>query len=229
VQEGAANAASEASVAAQSAARSAARSAAAAAESTAQSAAAAAQSTAQSAAAAAQSTAQSAAQQAAQRAQQAAAGINEGLRAGTVSARNWVAPRLETVADYTTSTVAPAVSDAVVHTVAPRVAAALRTTAKQVSVEPPRRSKVRSVLTWTALTTAVLAGAAAAGTVVWRRYRAAMAADTEPDVAMPGTDDVTAAGGAAAATDAPAAGKADLADDATSQNGTAPHSAKSNW
>jgi hypothetical protein len=144
-----------------------------------------AQSAAQQAAQTASEAAAQAAQSAALGAQQAAASLNAGLRAGSLSARSWMAPRLENAADFTTSTMAPAVSDALVKNVAPRVAAALRSTARQVSPEPKRsRSSLRSALTWTALTAAVLAGAGALGTLVWRRYRAAMAADSEPDTEL---------------------------------------------
>ena len=139
-------------------------------------------------------SAASAAQGAAQRAQVAAASANAGLRAGTRSARRWVAPRLESAADYTTSTVAPAVSDTVTKTVAPRVSAALRTTARQVSPEDMRsRSSFRSGLAWTALSAAAMAAAGAIGTLIWRRYRAAMAADTEPDTVIHSVSDDSAA------------------------------------
>jgi len=141
-----------------------------------------AQSAAQQAGQTASEAAAQAAHSAALGAHQAAASLNAGLRAGSLSARHWMAPRLENAADYTTSTMAPAVSDALVKNVAPRVAAVLRNTARQVDPEPRKsRSSLRSTLTWTALTAAVLAGAGAFGTLVWRRYRAAMAADTEPD------------------------------------------------
>lgn len=160
--------------------------------------------------AAAQAAAQSAAQQAAQQAQQAASGMNSRVRTGTLSARGWMAPRLESAADYTTSTVAPAVSDAVVKTLAPRVSGVLRSTARlsrgqQLSPPDARSSKssLKSALAWTSLVATVLAAAGAAGTLAWRRYRAAMAADTQPDAAADGTrtaDSVTASSTAASAT-----------------------------
>jgi hypothetical protein len=189
-----------------------------------------AQSAAQQAAHTASEAAAQAAQSAALGAHQAAASLNAGLRAGSLSARNWMAPRLENAADYTTSTMAPAVSDALVKNVAPKVAAALRNTARQVSPEPRKsRSPFRSALTWTALTAAVLAGAGALGTLVWRRYRAAMAADTEDDT-EPGTmlhspDDPDAV----PASEMPAD---DVADEASGPNGDAPsvpRPAKSAW
>ncbi len=124
-------------------------------------------SAAQHAASAAKSVA-SGAQGAARRVQVAAASANAGLRAGTRSARRWVAPRLENAADYTTSTAAPAVSDTVTKTVAPRVAG--------------------------------LAAAGAIGTMIWRRYRAAMAADSEPDTVIHSVSD----DGATPGEDAPA-------------------------
>ena len=128
----------------------------------------------------------SAAQSAAQGVQQAAAGVNAGLRAGTLGARDWVAPRLDDAADYITSTMAPTVSAALVKTVAPRVSAALRTTARQVSTKPPR-SPFRSALMWTALSGTALAAVGAAGMLAWRRYRAA-----ESELDNAGTNTVTA-------------------------------------
>jgi hypothetical protein len=134
----------------------------------------------------------SAAQSAVQGVQQAAAGVNAGLRVGTHSARNWVAPRLDGAADYITSTVAPTVSAALVKTIAPRVSAALRTTARQVSTKQSR-SPFRSALTWTALTATLLAAVGAAGMLAWRRYRAVMAAESELDATRgAGADAVTA-------------------------------------
>jgi hypothetical protein len=135
----------------------------------------------QQAASAAAAGASSAAQLAAQGMQQAAEGVTASLRASTDGVRNWAAPRLENAADYTTSTMAPAVSKAVTKEVAPRVSAALRKTAKQVSVGK-RRSRIRPALAWTALTATVLAGAGAVGAVVWRRYRA-RAEDSRLDAA----------------------------------------------
>jgi hypothetical protein len=129
------------------------------------------------------SAAQSAAQEVAQLAQSAAASTNAGLRAGTHSARTWAAPRLEEAADYTTSTAAPAVSAALTKKVAPRVSAALRTTAWQVT--PPdvrRRRSIRSALAWTALSATALAAVGAISALVWRRYRDAANTGTGDDV-----------------------------------------------
>jgi hypothetical protein len=130
--------------------------------------------------------AQQAAYQAQIAAQQAATGVNGRLRASTLAARGWVAPRLEGAADYTTSTVAPALSGALCNNLAPRVSGALRSTARQVSPQDlrPSRSPLRAILAWSALAAAVLAGAGAAGTLAWRRYRAAMDSDTEPDMML---------------------------------------------
>lgn len=130
------------------------------------------------------SAAQAAAQEVAHRAQSAATSANAGLRAGTHSARGWAGPRLEEAAEYTTSTAAPAVSAALMKTVAPRVSSALRTTARQVTPPDMRRKRsLRSALAWSALSATVLAAAGAVATLVWRRYREAMDADTEPDTA----------------------------------------------
>lgn len=131
------------------------------------------------------SAAQAAAQEVAQRAQTAAASANAGLRAGTHSARGWAGPRLEEAAEYTTTTAAPAVSAALTKTVAPRLSSALRTTAWQVTPPDLRRKRsLRSALAWSALGATVLAGAGAVATLVWRRYRDAMDADSEPDTTV---------------------------------------------
>lgn len=152
------------------------------------------------AAAGVSSAAQAAGHSAAEGMQSAAANMNAGLRASTLSARSWAAPRLENAAKYTTSTMAPAVSDAVVKTIAPKVAATLRSTARQVRPQK-QRSALRSTLTWTALVAAALAGAGAAGTLAWRRYRAAMNAETSPDTAGSKADQNIPPNGTAPAAD----------------------------
>jgi len=99
-------------------------------------------------------------------AQTAAANLSNGVRQGVYTARTWAAPRLEVAADYTTATVAP------------KVSAALRTTARQVSPADTTTSK-RSVVTWSVLGAAVLAALGAAAAVMRYRYRAAISAETE--------------------------------------------------
>ena len=95
-----------------------------------------------------------------------ATGLNKQMKVQVTSARRWAAPRLEGAADYTTSTAAP------------KVSAALRSAARQVSpVEP--KSKKRSVLTWSLLAATVAAGLGAAAAFVAYRYRAAITADSE--------------------------------------------------
>jgi hypothetical protein len=144
----------------------------------------------QQAATAAAAGVSSAAQMAAQGVQQAAEGVTAGLRASTDGVRSWAAPRLESAADYTTSTMAPAVSRAMTKEVAPRVSAALRKTARQVSPDT-KRSWLRSrpALAWTALTVTVLAGAGAVGALLWRRFRPGMADDSRLDaVTYPSAD-----------------------------------------
>jgi hypothetical protein len=149
----------------------------------------------QQAATAAAAGVSSAAQLAAQGMQQAAEGVTAGLRASTDGVRNWAAPRLENAADYTTSTMAPAVSKAMVKEVAPRVSAALRKTARQVSADRRRSGlRARPALAWTALTATVLAGAGAVGALLWRRHRATAAEDSRLDGATypaAGTDAMT--------------------------------------
>jgi hypothetical protein len=126
--------------------------------------------TAQNAAGVAQTAAQnaaviaaSAAQNASGAAQTAASSVNSGVD----TARRWAAPRLEGVADYTTTTVAP------------KVSSALRTTARQVSPADAPTSKRSSIVTWSLLGAAVLAALGAAAAVVRYRYRAAIAAESE--------------------------------------------------
>jgi hypothetical protein len=174
------------------------------------------------------SAAQSAAQEVAQRAQSAAASANAGLRAGTYSARGWVGPRLEEAADYTTSTAAPAVSAALTKQVAPRVSSALRTTARQVTPEDIlRKRSLRSALAWTALSATVLAAAGAVATLVWRRYREAMAADTEPDTMVPGAGDGDGETSDAKTSDGtPQAGTTPAGDET---DGSEPRPATSTW
>ncbi|MCW2930654.1 MAG: hypothetical protein JWM19_1616 [Actinomycetia bacterium] len=143
----------------------------------------------QQAATAAAAGVNSAAQLAAQGVQQAAEGVTAGLRASTDGVRSWAAPRLESAADYTTSTMAPAVSKAMTKEVAPRVSAALRKTARQVSPDKRSRLRVRPALAWTALTVTVLAAAGAAGSLLWRRYRPGVADDSRLDaVTYPAAD-----------------------------------------
>jgi trimeric autotransporter adhesin len=99
-------------------------------------------------------------------AQMAASGVSKGVRQGVYSARSWAAPRLDSAADYCTTTVAPKVSDA------------LRSTARQVR-PPAKASKRSSILTWSMLGAAILAALGAAAVAARYRYRAAIAADSE--------------------------------------------------
>jgi hypothetical protein len=111
--------------------------------------------------------AQSLAQNASGAAQTAATGLNKSVRQGVYTARSWAAPRLDSAADYCTTTVAP------------KVSAALRTTARQVSPADPKSSKKSSMLTWSLLGAAILAALGATAAAVRYRYRAAIAADSE--------------------------------------------------
>jgi hypothetical protein len=129
---------------------------------------------AQNAAGVAAAAATNAAQNASGAAQTAAAGLSKGVKQGVYTARSWAAPRLDNAADYCTATVAP------------RVSAALHTTARQVKPVDTASSKRSSVLTWSILGAAVLAALGAAGAVVRYRYRAAIASDSEAaDEEMP--------------------------------------------
>lgn len=91
-------------------------------------------------------------------------------------ARGWAAPRLEIAADYCTATVAP------------RVADALRSTARQVSPAETagRRLSPRTVVSASVLATVVLAAAGAAAVLVRRQYKAAVSEDEAA-----GADDMT--------------------------------------
>ncbi|HEX3515735.1 MAG TPA: hypothetical protein VHT26_17220 [Trebonia sp.] len=122
---------------------------------------------AQNAAGLAAAAATSAAQSASGAAQTAAAGVNKGVKQGVYHARSWAAPRLDTAAEYCTTTVAP------------KVSAALRTTARQVSPVEVKRSKRSSMLTWSLLGAAILAALGAAAAVARYRYRAEIAAESE--------------------------------------------------
>ena len=122
-------------------------------------------STAQNAAARAAAAAASAAQNASGAAQTAAAGVSKGVKQGVYNARSWAGPRLDDAAEYCTTTVAP------------KVSAALHSTARQVT--PPKASKRSSVLTWSLLGATILAALGAAAAAARYRYRAAIAADSE--------------------------------------------------
>jgi hypothetical protein len=129
---------------------------------------------AQNAAGVAAAAATNAAQNASGAAQTAAAGVSKGVKQGVYTARSWAAPRLDNAADYCTTTVAP------------KVSAALHTTARQVKPVDTASSKRSSVLTWSILGAAILAAVGAAGAVVRYRYRAAIASDSEAaDEEMP--------------------------------------------
>lgn len=119
-------------------------------------------------------TAQAAAQTAAlgvtSAAQIAAHGMGKSMRQGVYSARGWAAPRLESAADYCTSTAAP------------RVADTLRSTARQVRPDGAvSRKQAMRPLSWSLLALAAAAAAGAVAVLVRRQYKAAMDADSESD------------------------------------------------
>ena len=92
------------------------------------------------------------------------------MRQGVYSARKWVAPRLDSAAEYLDSAAA---------TVAPKVSAALHSTADQVRPAEAKPTKKTSILTWSVLGAAILAALGAAAAAARYRYRAAIAADSE--------------------------------------------------
>ena len=100
-------------------------------------------------------------------AQTAAAGLSKSTKQGVYTARSWAAPRLDSAADYTTTTVAP------------KVSTALRNTARQVRPPEPASSKRSSMLTWSVLGASILAALGAAAAAARYRYRTAIAADSE--------------------------------------------------
>jgi hypothetical protein len=124
-------------------------------------------SAAQNAANLAAAAAASAAQNASGAAQVAAAGVTKGVKQGVYSARSWAGPRLDSAAEYCTTTVAP------------KVSAALHSTARQVTPPAAKSSKRSSVVTWSLLGAAILAALGAAAAAARYRYRAAIAADSE--------------------------------------------------
>jgi hypothetical protein len=100
-------------------------------------------------------------------AQTAAAGVSKSVGQGVYTARIWTAPRLDSAADYWTTTLAP------------KVSIALQNTARQVRPAEPTRSKRSSMLTWSLLGASILAALGAGAAVARYRYRTAIAADSE--------------------------------------------------
>ena len=145
-----------------------------------------------------------AAQNAGSSAQTTTAAVNKQVQQGVFSARKWAAPKLESVADYTATTVAPTGSSA------------LRSTAAQVRpAEPvsPAKRRMTAALTWSLLGAAVVAAAGAVAALARYRRRAATDVDSEmPDGAL-GVTAADAAGkptGQTSATPTPPAPKSQL-------------------
>jgi hypothetical protein len=155
------------------------------------------------------SAAQAAGQGISNAAQTAAAGVSKGVRQGVYVTRVWAAPRLESFADYTAATVAPAVDSA------------LRSTAQQIRPEDVTQKKSRSMLTWSLLAAGVLATAGAAAAVVRYRYNNSMTVDTDEEfgpVGQAGTGTGTA-GTAGTAAEGSTAGSGSQADSAQADAG----------
>jgi len=116
---------------------------------------------------------------------------------GVHGAREWAAPRLEDAADAVTASVAP------------RVSAALRSTARQVRPEgaQPGKAGLRRLLSWRWLlgAGAVIAAAGASAAVAMRRRYASATAEVRDDAEVHGAaespGDEAAPGNQAAATD----------------------------
>jgi hypothetical protein len=107
---------------------------------------------------------------------------SKSVRNGVFSARCWAAPRLESVADYTSGTVAP------------KVSSVLRDTARQISPPNRRKEGFCPALRWPLLATVAAAMAGAAALLARRRYRAAMVADTEEDAPVAAGQPTSATG-----------------------------------
>jgi hypothetical protein len=115
------------------------------------------------------SAAQTAAQGVGSAAQTAAAGVSKGVRQGVYATRVWAAPRLESFADYTTTTVAP------------KVDSAIRSTAQQIRPDDVSQKRSRSILTWSLLAAAVAATAGGVGALVRYKYRNSTAVGTDEE------------------------------------------------
>jgi hypothetical protein len=163
---------------------------------------------------------QSAAQGISSAAQTAAAGVSKGVRQGVYATRVWAAPRLESIADYTTATAAPAVSTA------------LRSTAQQVRPEDVTQKKSRSMLTWSLLAAAVAATAGAVAALVRYKYQSSMVVEAEEEfgpVGQAGADTGTATTPATAPADSSAATSQGTADSASSDTGASGRVSSSGW
>jgi hypothetical protein len=161
---------------------------------------------------------QSAAQGISSAAQSAATGVSNGVRQGVYLTRAWTAPRLESIADYTTTTAAPAVSSA------------LRSTAQQVRPVDVTQKKSRSMLTWSLLAAAVLATAGAAAALVRYKYSNSMEVDAEEEfgpVGQAGTD--TGAASTAGTTPAEGSGSQSASDSAQADAGVNGRVSTSGW
>jgi hypothetical protein len=121
----------------------------------------------------------------------AATGVGKGVSTGVYNVRVWAAPRLESAADYTTTTIAP------------KVSSALRSSANQVRPVVVTK-KGHSALTWSLLTAAVLAAAGAVAALVKYRDRAAMMVSDKKYEGGLGDDETVVAGTEGAAPAGPA-------------------------
>lgn len=144
------------------------------------------------------SAAQTAAQGVSTAAQSAAVGVSNGVRQGVYNVRVWAAPRLESAAEYTTTTVAP------------KVSTALRTSARQ--VRPVDQKKARSTLTWSLVAAAVFATAGAVTALV--KYRGRASTPTGEEEFAAGTADTGT--GATTGAETPAQGASNAPADSTS-------------
>jgi len=163
---------------------------------------------------------QSAAQGISSAAQTAAMGVSKGVRQGVYVTRVWAAPRLESVADYTTATAAPAVSSA------------LRSTAQQVRPVDVNQKKSRSMLTWSLLAAAVFATAGAVAALVRYRYSSSIEVDTEEEfgpVGQAGTDTGGTATQATPPAESSAAGGQSSADSESADAGVNGRVSSSGW
>jgi hypothetical protein len=122
------------------------------------------------------------------------------LEGAVLSAREWVEPRLEDAVYGARGWAAPRLEDAadtVTDTVAPAVSSALRSAARQVRPEEPKRTGIRSLLNWRILigvgAAAAVAGAGAA-IAMRRRYASATAEAKDATELSEGDQDTPATG-----------------------------------
>jgi len=115
----------------------------------------------------------------------------QGVRQGVYGAKEWAAPRIEGAADAVTTTVAP------------KVSAVLRETARQVRPDGTKTTGIRRLLDWRWLlgAGAAVAAAGAGAAVTMRRRYASATAEAKDATESPDEDRTTQASDAAMGAD----------------------------